>query len=447
LPLPFLMNKRKNSDKGKGNDKNRDKNDKEGEKPKMGLIVQKYGGTSVGTIERILRVADRIVSYKEAGHDMVVVVSAMGKSTDVLLDMAKQIAPHPSERELDMLLTTGEQVSIALLAMALQQKGYDAISLTGWQAGITTESVHGKARIRQIDNKRILSELKQGRIVIVAGFQGWSEEGEITTLGRGGSDTSAVALAASLNADQCEIFTDVAGVFTADPRVVPAARKLNSISYDEMLELANLGAGVLHPRSVEAAKKYKVRLVVRSSFTEEEGTYVEEVADMETGRVVSGVAHDEDVAKVTVVGMPARVGTLSRLFNTLADHQVNVDIIIQSSYDAAVTNISFTVAADDLKKTLDTLASHQEHLGFEKVDHEEGLSKVSIVGAGMVNNPGVAADMFRVLAENEITIKMVSTSDIKVSCVIPAEHTALAVRALHTAYGLDVAEQAVVHGL
>jgi len=441
------MNKRKNGDKGKGNDKNRDKNDKEGEKPKMGLIVQKYGGTSVGTIERILRVADRIVSYKEAGHDMVVVVSAMGKSTDVLLDMAKQIAPHPSERELDMLLTTGEQVSIALLAMALQQKGYDAISLTGWQAGITTESVHGKARIRHIDNKRILSELKQGRIVIVAGFQGWSEEGEITTLGRGGSDTSAVALAASLNADQCEIFTDVAGVFTADPRVVPAARKLNSISYDEMLELANLGAGVLHPRSVEAAKKYKVRLVVRSSFTEEEGTYVEEVADMETGRVVSGVAHDEDVAKVTVVGMPARVGTLSRLFNTLADHQVNVDIIIQSSYDAAVTNISFTVAADDLKKTLDTLASHQEHLGFEKVDHEKGLSKVSIVGAGMVNNPGVAADMFRVLAENEITIKMVSTSDIKVSCVIPAEHTALAVRALHTAYGLDVAEQAVVHGL
>jgi aspartate kinase len=413
----------------------------------MGLIVQKYGGTSVGTIERILRVADRIIEYKQAGHDMVVVVSAMGKSTDVLVDMAKQIAPYPSEREMDMLLTTGEQVSIALLAMALQQKGYDAISLTGWQAGITTEAVHGKARIKHIDNGRILSELKSGRIVIVAGFQGVSEEGEITTLGRGGSDTSAVALAASLNADQCEIFTDVSGVFTADPRVVPAARKLDSISYDEMLELANLGAGVLHPRSVETAKKYKVRLVVRSSFTAEEGTYVEEVANMETGRVVSGVAHDDDVAKVTVVGMAARVGTLSRLFNTLADNQVNVDIIIQSSYDAAVTNISFTVAAGDLKKTLDTLANHQEYLGFEKVDYEEGLSKVSIVGAGMINNPGVAADMFRVLAENEISIKMVSTSDIKVSCVIPAEHTGLAVRALHTAYGLDVAEEAVVHGL
>ncbi|MED4585215.1 aspartate kinase [Brevibacillus choshinensis] len=413
----------------------------------MGLIVQKYGGTSVGTIERILRVADRIISYKEEGHDVVVVVSAMGKSTDVLVDMAKQITAYPSEREMDMLLTTGEQVSIALLSMALHTKGYDAISLTGWQAGVTTEAIHGRARIQQINAERIQSELGRGRVVIVAGFQGISDEGEITTLGRGGSDTSAVALAASLNAEKCEIFTDVSGVYTADPRVVPAASKLDSISYDEMLELANLGAGVLHPRSVEAAKKYKVRLVVRSSFTAEEGTYVEEVANMETGRVVSGVAHDEDVSKVTVVGMPAKVGTLSRLFNTLADNQVNVDIIIQSSYDAAVTNISFTVASDDLKKALDTLAAHQETLGFEKVDYEEGLTKVSIVGSGMVNNPGVAAEMFRVLAEQEISIKMVSTSDIKVSCVIPAHLSELAVRSLHTAYGLDVAETAVVHGL
>lgn len=413
----------------------------------MGLIVQKYGGTSVGTIERILRVADRIISYKEEGHDIVVVVSAMGKSTDVLVDMAKQITAYPSEREMDMLLTTGEQVSIALLSMALHTKGYDAISLTGWQAGITTESIHGRARIQQIDAARIQSELGRGRVVIVAGFQGLSEAGEITTLGRGGSDTSAVALAASLNAEKCEIFTDVSGVYTADPRVVPAASKLDSISYDEMLELANLGAGVLHPRSVEAAKKYKVRLVVRSSFTAEDGTYVEEVANMETGRVVSGVAHDEDVAKITVVGMPAKVGTLSRLFNTLADHQVNVDIIIQSSYDAAVTNISFTCASDDLKKALDTLEAHQQTLGFEKVDHEEGLTKVSIVGSGMINNPGVAAEMFRVLAEQEISIKMVSTSDIKVSCVIPAHLTELAVRSLHSAYGLDVAETAVVHGL
>ena len=413
----------------------------------MGLIVQKYGGTSVGTIERILRVADRIISYKEEGHDLVVVVSAMGKSTDVLVDMAKQISAYPSERELDMLLTTGEQVSIALLAMALHTKGYDAISLTGWQAGITTEAIHGRARIKQIDSERIQAEISRGRVVIVAGFQGLSDEGEITTLGRGGSDTSAVTLAASLNADKCEIFTDVSGVYTADPRMVPAASKLDTISYDEMLELANLGAGVLHPRSVEAAKKYKVRLVVRSSFTAEEGTYVEEVANMETGRVVSGVAHDEDVAKVTVVGMPAKVGTLSRLFNTLADNQVNVDIIIQSSYDAAVTNISFTVAADDLKKALDTLENHKAELGFEKVDYEQNLTKVSIVGSGMVNNPGVAAEMFRVLAEKEISIKMVSTSDIKVSCVIPAGQTELAVRSLHSAYGLDVEETAVVHGI
>lgn len=412
----------------------------------MGLIVQKYGGTSVGTIERILRVADRIIANKEAGHDMVIILSAMGKSTDVLIDMAKEITPYPSEREMDMLLTTGEQVSIALLSMALHQKGYDAISLTGWQAGITTESIHGRARIKEIDPTRIRAELDRGRVVIVAGFQGISDTGEITTLGRGGSDTSAVALAASLQADKCEIFTDVAGVYTADPRVVPAASKLDRISYDEMLELANLGAGVLHPRSVEAAKKYKVKLVVRSSFTAEEGTYVEEVPDMETGRVVSGVAHDDEVAKITVVGMAAKVGTLSRLFNTLADHRVNVDIIIQSSYDSDVTNISFTVAAGDLKYALDTLAKNQAELGFEKVDYEEGLSKVSIVGSGMVNNPGVAAEMFRVLAEQQITIKMVSTSDIKVSCVIPADLTELAVRSLHTAYGLDVEQTAVVHG-
>ncbi len=413
----------------------------------MALIVQKYGGTSVGTIERIQRVAERIISYKKAGHQVVVVVSAMGKSTDVLVDMAKQLMPHPTEREMDMLLTTGEQVSIALLAIALQARGYDAVSLTGWQAGITTEDVHGKARISRIDNERMQRELAEGKVVVVAGFQGLSEAGEITTLGRGGSDTTAVTLAASLQADRCEIFTDVAGVYTADPRVVPAAQKLASISYDEMLELANLGAGVLHPRSVEAAKKYKVRLVVRSSFTDEEGTNVEEAADMETGRVVCGVAHDEDVAKITVVGMPAQVGTLSRLFNALAVNQVNVDIIIQSSYEAKATNISFTVSGSDLNKALDTLEANREELGFEKVEFEQGLTKISIVGAGMINNPGVAAQMFRQLAEEEISIKMVSTSDIKVSCVISAEHTAHAVRALHTIFQLDAKQMAVVHGV
>jgi len=414
----------------------------------MGLIVQKFGGTSVGTTERIQRVAERVIQYKQQGHDMVVVVSAMGKSTDILVDLAREIAPLPSDREMDMLLATGEQVSIALLCMALQQRGYEAVSLTGWQAGITTESVHGKARIKRIDNQRIHRELQQGRIVVVAGFQGISEEGEITTLGRGGSDTTAVALAASLQADQCEIFTDVSGVFTADPRVVPSARKLDSISYDEMLELANLGAGVLHPRSVETAKKYKVKLVVRSSFTNEEGTFVEEASSMETGRVVSGVAHDDDVAKITVVGMRSKVGTLSRLFNTLANNQVNVDIIVQSSYDAAASNISFTVSLSDLPKALSALEHNRAELGYDKVEHEVGLAKVSIVGAGMVNNPGVAAEMFRQLAEQDIPIKMVSTSDIKVSCVIPVAQTALAVKTLHTAFGLDTEEAtAVVHGV
>lgn len=413
----------------------------------MGLIVQKYGGTSVGTIERIMRVADRIIETKQQGNDVVVVVSAMGKSTDVLVDMAKQISEQPPTREMDMLLTTGEQVSIALLAMALQSKGHAAVSMTGWQAGITTDSIHSKARIQEIDNQRVRDAISAGNIVIVAGFQGVTETGEITTLGRGGSDTTAVALAASLEADKCEIFTDVSGVFTADPRVVQSAQKLDSISYDEMLELANLGAGVLHPRSVETAKKYKVRLVVRSSFTNEEGTYVEEVASMETGRVVSGVAHDEDVAKITVIGMPAKVGTLSLLFNTLASAQVNVDIIIQSSYDAAVTNISFTVSSDDLAHALEVLNQKSAELGFESVDYEKGLTKVSIVGAGMVTNPGVAAEMFRQLAEQQISIKMVSTSDIKISCVIPAEFTGLAVSTLHTAFGLDVEEAAVVHGV
>ncbi|MGC5326395.1 aspartate kinase [Brevibacillus sp. SYSU BS000544] len=413
----------------------------------MGLIVQKYGGTSVGTIERMQRVADRIIETKEQGNDVVVVVSAMGKSTDVLVDMAKQITAQPSEREMDMLLSTGEQVSIALLAMTLQTKGYEAVSLTGWQAGITTESYHSRARIQDIEHTRLKKELAEGKIIIVAGFQGFTPDGEITTLGRGGSDTTAVALAASLEADKCEIFTDVSGVFTADPRVVPSAQKLDRISYDEMLELANLGAGVLHPRSVETAKKYSVCLVVRSSFTKEDGTYVEEGSSMETGRVISGVAHDEDVAKITVVGMPAQVGTLSRLFNTLASAQVNVDIIIQSSYEAKVTNISFTVASGDLAKTLQVLEQNRTELGFESVDHEEELTKVSIVGAGMVTNPGVAAEMFRQLAEQQISIKMVSTSDIKISCVIPAAYTNLAVTTLHTAFGLDVAEQAVVHGV
>lgn len=412
----------------------------------MGIIVQKYGGTSVGSVERIKKVAERVAATKEQGHDCVVVVSAMGKSTDVLVDMAKEICDFPDEREMDMLLTTGEQVSISLLTMALHQLGYSAISLTGWQAGMVTESVHGKARIKNIDNSRIKSELERGRIVIVAGFQGWTEEREITTLGRGGSDTTAVALAGSLQADVCEIYTDVTGVYTADPRIVPGARKLQSISYDEMLELATLGAGVLHPRAVECAKKYNVKLTVRSSFVDEPGTDVEEESNMEQGLIVSGVAHDKNVAKITVVNMPNKVGTLSSLFTALAEEHINVDIIIQSSYDTENTNISFSVTASDLKRTLEVLEQNKARLSFTELLFEEGLAKVSIVGAGMITNPGVAAQMFHQLSEVDVPIKMVSTSEIKVSCVIPADLTEKAVKALHSAFGLDVDTEAVVYG-
>ncbi|RXT14654.1 aspartate kinase [Ammoniphilus sp. CFH 90114] len=412
----------------------------------MGLIVQKFGGTSVGTIERIQKVADRIIQTKNKGNDVVVVVSAMGKSTDVLVEMAKQISPNPSDREMDMLLTTGEQVSIALLTMALQEKGCPAVSMTGWQAGIETEGIHSRARIKQIDNGRVQRAVDLGNVVIVAGFQGVSSEGQITTLGRGGSDTTAVALAASLQADLCEIYTDVVGVFTADPRIAPLAQKLDRISFDEMLELATLGAGVLHPRAVECAKKHNVKLTVRSSFSEEEGTIIEEEIDMEKGLMVSGVAHDDQVAKVTVTNMSNQIGTLSSLFTTLAEAHVNVDVIIQSSYEAALTNISFSVSSNDLDRTLEILKLNQEKLGYEDVISEKGLAKVSIVGAGMVTNPGVAANMFKVLAEANINIKMVSTSEIKVSCIIPAEHTQNAVESLHTAFGLDALEVAVVQG-
>jgi aspartate kinase len=412
----------------------------------MGLIVKKFGGTSVGDIDRIQNVAERIIHTKQQGNDVVVVVSAMGKSTDVLVNMAKQLTEEPSDREMDMLLTTGEQVSTSLLAMALQAKGYEAISMTGWQAGIETESVHGKARMKNIDNARIQEHLHKGRVVIVAGFQGVTKEGEITTLGRGGSDTTAVALAASLNADLCEINTDVVGVYTADPRVVPKAKKLDKISFDEMLELANLGAGVLHPRAVECAKKYNVKLTVRSSFLDEEGTTIEEESDMEKGSVVSGIAKVDNVAKITVTSMSNQIGTLSALFTTLAEAHINVDVIIQSSYETALTNISFSVSMDDLKRTIEFLESNKEKLGFEGIISEKDLAKVSIVGAGMVSNPGVAASMFRELAAADINIKMVSTSEIKVSCIIPADKADAAVRTLHTAFELDVEEVAVVQG-
>lgn len=385
----------------------------------MSLIVQKFGGTSVGTVERIEAVARRIASATQAGHSIVAVVSAMGKSTDVLVDMAKQITDIPEPREMDMLLTTGEQVSISLLTMALQAIGQDAVSMTGWQAGITTEDVHMKARIDHIDESPIRQALQEGKVVIVAGFQGVSPSGQITTLGRGGSDTTAVALAAALQADMCEIYTDVDGVYTADPRLVPSAQKLTSVSHDEMLELATLGAGVLHPRAVECAKQHRVHLTVRSSFNEEEGTIIKEEPDMEQGLVVSGIAHDKNVAKITVADLPTKVDAMAKLFAILAKEHINVDIIVQSAYEANTMNVSFSVSGDEVKRTLDVLLAHRETLQFGYAVAEEHLAKVSIVGAGMITNPGVAAQMFNCLADTGVEMKMVSTSEIKVSCVIP----------------------------
>jgi aspartate kinase len=412
----------------------------------VGIIVQKFGGTSVGSIERIQNVANKVIRELNNGHQLVVVVSAMGKTTDELVNLASQISKHPNKREMDMLLSTGEQVTIALLAMALREKGYDAVSLTGWQAGIETEAFHGNARILNVDTTKIKSLLDEGKIVIVAGFQGITKDGEITTLGRGGSDTTAVALAAALNADKCDIYTDVRGVFTTDPRYVKTARKLPSISYDEMLELANLGAGVLHPRAVEFAKNYSVQLEVRSSMEDERGTIIEEEVSMEQNLIVRGIAFEDQVTRVTVCGLPNGLHTLSTIFTTLASHGINVDIIIQSTTNQEKTNLSFSVKTPDLEETLEVLEKNKETLAFETIESESGLAKVSIVGSGMVSNPGVAAQMFDVLASNDIQIKMVSTSEIKVSTVIEQSKMVKAVEALHEAFKLGEEALTKVNG-
>jgi aspartate kinase len=408
----------------------------------MALIVQKFGGTSVGSVERIQNVANRVIAEVQQGNQVVVVVSAMGKTTDELVSLASQLSSNPSKREMDMLLTTGEQITISLLCMALQEKGYEAVSLTGWQAGIQTEAVHSNARITHIQTERVQGLLNEGRIVVVAGFQGITADQEITTLGRGGSDTTAVALAAALQADKCDIYTDVTGVFTTDPRYVKTARKLHSISYDEMLELANLGAGVLHPRAVEFAKNYHIPLEVRSSMELERGTIVEEEASMEQNLIVRGIAFEDNVSRITVVGMEDRLHTLSTIFTTLAKYQINVDIIIQSVISSGEPSISFSVKTDDVQQTLDVLSQYADTLGYKRIEHERGLAKVSIVGSGMVSNPGVAADMFEVLAKENVEVKMVSTSEIKISTVINQAEMVRAVEALHQAFQLD-AEMAV----
>jgi aspartate kinase len=403
----------------------------------MGLIVQKFGGTSVASAERILNVAQRVKAETDRGNQVVVVVSAMGKSTDQLVNLAKEISKQPNKRDMDMLLSTGEQVTISLLSMALNEQNLPAVSFTGWQAGIVTEPVHGNARITTINTEAVKNQLADGKVVIVAGFQGITENGEITTLGRGGSDTTAVALAAALKADKCDIYTDVTGVFTTDPRYVKSARKLKSVSYDEMLELANLGAGVLHPRAVEFAKNYQVRLEVRSSLERVEGTVIEEEASMEQNLVVRGVAFEDEITKVSVLGLANSLTSLSTIFTTLAENHLNVDIIVQSTTEAETSNLAFSIKTDDLIATLNVLENNKDVLNYEQLDAENKLAKVSIVGSGMISNPGVAAKMFEVLAANDIQIKMVSTSEIKVSAVVEEKHMLKAVEVLHQAFGLS----------
>ncbi len=406
------------------------------------LVVQKFGGSSVANPERIIRVAKRVVEAKRAGDNVIVVVSAMGDTTDDLIAMANQLNVNPSDREMDMLLSTGEQVSVALLAMAIDSMGEKVVSLTGPQAGISTNEVYSKAKIMGVDTERLERELSQDKILVVAGFQGRNPKGDIATLGRGGSDTTAVALAAAVNADVCEIFTDVEGVYTCDPRLVPRAQKLNSISYDEMLELASLGAVVLQPRAVEFAKQHQVKLHVRSSFNKNPGTIVQEVGSMEKEMLVSGVAHDLNVVKMALFDVPDQPGIAQKLFCTLAAQNVNVDMIIQSANRKDVNDISFTIAQDDLAKALQAMEKIKEEIGAKGFTYDSNVAKVSIVGAGMVSNPGVAAAMFEALADAAINIQMISTSEIKVSCIIKQDEAHNAVTSIHNKFDLDGAEEA-----
>jgi aspartate kinase len=401
------------------------------------LIVKKFGGTSVGNRERILNVAKRITEDYKKGNEVVVVLSAMGKTTDLLLAQAKEINPNASKRELDMLMVTGEQVSVALMAMALDTMGVPAVSLNAYQVAMHTTSVYGNARLKRIDSERIQNELENKRVVIVTGFQGVNKFDDYTTLGRGGSDTTAVALAAALHADACEIYTDVDGVFTADPRIVPNASKLNEITYDEMLELASLGAGVLHNRSVEMAKKYGVQLVVRSSLNYTEGTVVKEEVKMEK-MLVSGVACDKNTARIAVIGLVDLPGVAFKLFNHLAQHNVNVDIILQSVGRDGTKDISFTVKEDDLEEAVAILERHREgSLKCQKIDVEREVAKVSIVGAGMMSNSGVAAKMFEALYDVGVNIKMISTSEIRVTVLIDEVHVEKAMNAIHEKFALS----------
>lgn len=413
------------------------------------IIVQKFGGTSVADTDKIKNVAKTVIREKNNGNDVVVVVSAMGHTTDHLVKMAYDINANPSSREMDMLLSTGECVSIALLTMAIQAQGYKAVSFNATQIGILTENVHSKARIIDIKTEKLKKNLNEGNIIVVAGFQGVTEDGEITTLGRGGSDTSAVALAAALNAERCDIYTDVEGVYTTDPRVVPNASRLDIVSYEEMLELAHAGANVLHPRSVETAKQYSVPLRVRSSFNlDNMGTLIVGVDKMEINKPVTGVAADSSQVRVVVCEVPDTPGEAATLFSSLAEKNVSVDMIIQSyARKTSKTNdIAFTISKEDLPKALDVLEEVKRKLGAADVQIDENISKVSIIGAGMIDRPGIASTMFETLANAGINIKMISTSEIKISCLINKEDANAAVKALHEVFSLGCDEIADVKG-
>lgn len=402
----------------------------------MSLIVQKYGGSSVANAEKILRVAQRVIETKKAGNKVVVVVSAMGDMTDDLITLADQINKDPEQREMDMLLSTGEQVSIALLAMAVHKLGHQAVSFTGPQVGIITDEFHSKARIQNISAERIKKALSDGKIVIVAGFQGQTPSGEITTLGRGGSDLTAVALAVALKAKQCEIYTDVDGIYTADPRVIPEARKMDVATYDEILELASLGAKVMHSRSIEVGKKFNMPIWVCNSHKKVKGTLITKENKKMEEVVVSGVALAEDEAKITLFGVSDRPGVAAKVFQTLADANVNVDMIIQNKTNTNSTDISFTVFKNELQKALKVVNANAKKLGVGEVVSDENVAKVSIVGIGMRSHSGIASKMFSTLARNKINIDMISTSEIKISVVVSGDKGKLAAKAIHKAFGL-----------
>ncbi|HEY5848493.1 MAG TPA: aspartate kinase [Microlunatus sp.] len=416
----------------------------------MGRVVQKYGGSSVADADSIKRVAKRIVATRQLGHDVVVVISAMGDTTDELMELALRVSPLPPPRELDMLLTAGERMSAALLAMAIHDQGLHARSLTGSQAGIITTGTHGNARIIDITPGRITTALDQGDIVIVAGFQGVAQDTkDVTTLGRGASDTTAVALAASLGADYCEIYSDVDGVFTADPRIVPSARQIPHISYEEMLEMAACGAKILHLRCVEYARRENVRVHVRSSFSDKPGTWIEDRAeeDQMEQAIISGVAHDRSEAKITIVGVPDKVGVAARIFEAVSRTDINIDMIVQnvSTVETARTDISFTLPKTDGPAAIATLEGIRAEVGFAEVLYDDQIGKVSVVGVGMRSHPGVTAKFFSALAEAGVNIEMISTSEIRISVVLDQDDVDRAVAAAHTAFGLDAADEAVVY--